>query len=355
MSDLLLRRVADTLPTLSYEAWHFGDSVAFEAMVAASDALDDTGYLQFARGFARGWLASKQEFGPLDCTAPGAALCEIAARTDDAALVDALVALAAYLTDRPVLAGVYQTWSRSPLRESYGRQPLTEPERDLLADPGPGVFVDCLHFDPPFFAALAGLTGDPSWLARSTRQALGYIDLLQDADTGLFHHFFLERTGRAHILGWGRGQGWALLGLLAVLSEVAESAERERISGAARSLVNALLDTQREDGHWNAVVDRSCGGVETSTAAFMAVGLARAAGLGVVSSDQVSGAVERAIAATRDSIDPDGTLTGVSSAVWACTSIGHYDDVPRGVRVPWGQGPATLALITQLGLAQVPA
>ena len=131
----------------------------------------------------------------MDCTAPGAALCEIAARTDDAALVDALVALAAYLTERPVLAGVYQTWARSPLRESDARQPLTAAERDLLADPGPGVFVDCLHFDPPFFAALAGLTGDLSWLAQLDRQALGYIDLLQDADTGLFHHFFLERTG----------------------------------------------------------------------------------------------------------------------------------------------------------------
>ena len=39
----------------------------------------------------------------------------------------------------------------------------------------------------------------------------------------------------------------------------------------------------------------------------------------------------------------DGSIDGVSAAVWACTAIDHYRSVPVGFQVPWGQGPFLLA------------
>lgn len=339
-----LRQVAATLPGLPYQAWHFGDSVAFEGMLRASAALNDPSCAAFARGFVRGWAARRETFRPLDCTAAGQAMVRIAAETGDSAILSTAAALAQYLTGRREIRGVYATWGRSPLCEPYGPQTLSAEDSELLADPGPGVFVDCLHFDPPFFAALGGVTNDERWLQRATCQALGYVELLQQQSTGLFHHFYLERTGHAYVLGWGRGQGWALLGLLDVIEAVPDHAETPRLRRAAAGLVQAMVTRQRPDGHWHAVAGVPESGDESSTAAFMAVGFRRAARLGIVSASTINTAAQSALDATLRSLTPDGNLQGVSAAVWASTLDSHYWHVPRGFVVPWGQGVAALAL-----------
>lgn len=346
----LIRAVADGIMDLPFEAWHFGDSVAFEALVEASARTGDEKYLQFVRGFGRAWFATREHFEPLDCTAAGAALTTAASRTGDPILLHGLLRLATYLTKRPTIGGAYQTWARSPLREPYGPVPMTPDDRKLFDDPGPGVFVDCLHFDPPFFATLADATGDTEWRIEAVTQARSYIALLQDPISGLFHHFYLERTGRAHILGWGRGQGWALLGLLEVVALLPPGADRDALAESARSLVDGMLHTQRSDGHWDALIGDTASGVETSTAAFMAVGFERAAALGVVPRSEVQESIQRCLSALEAYVDSDGRLSEVSAAVWASTLESHYAFVPRGFRVPWGDGALLLALLTETSL-----
>lgn len=342
-----LRAAADRLLPLPYDAWHFGDSVAFEALVAASDALGDRGYLEFARGFVRAWEVTRDGHRPLDCTAAGLAMCQIHERTGDTLVLDSAASLAAYLAQRPRIEGVFETWSRSPLRRPYGPDPLDAEGAELLADPGPGVFLDCLHFEPPLFAALGALTGDLQWSELALDQALGYVRLLQDADTGLFHHFFLERTSRAYIADWGRGQGWALLGLLAVVEHLPSSRDRAILELSVRRLCEAMERTQRADGHWNAAVEDAVSGVETSTACFMAVGMARAANLGLAEFSAGKGA-QRAHDAAVSAMDSEGLLRGVSAEVWASTLPSHYAHVPRDFVVPWGQGPLVLMLAQSL-------
>jgi unsaturated rhamnogalacturonyl hydrolase len=340
----VLRTVADTLLTLPYEAWHFGDSVAFEGMLAASDALNDDKYLGFAHGFIRSWRVSRPEFRPLDCTAAGSAMCEVFDRTGDRHVLDAAIELGTYLIKRPMVNGVYQTWETSPLREPYGPDRLTVEEQSLLDDPGPGVFVDCLHFDPPFFAHLGASTGDQTWSERASGQALGYVDLLQDLETGLFHHFFLPKTNRRYVPGWGRGQGWALLGLLDVIGFLEDTPVRQKLARSVQSLIAAMLRYQRDDGHWNAVVNVPDSGPETSTAAFMVVGFRRAIMLGIVPPALVELAVHKARSAVLRGVEENGNLAGVSAAVWASTKLSHYSHVPLGFVVPWGQGPVALML-----------
>lgn len=342
-----LRAVAESLLRLDYQAWHFGDSVAFEGLLAAGAALGTSRYQAFAHGFARGWDARRVGFVPLDCTAPGSVLCAVAATTGDDHLLASAVDLAEYLCGRKKLSGAYRTWERSPLRRPFGPAELTLEEEGLLADPGPGVFVDCLHFDPPFFAALSSAAGDGRWLEEAVDQASAYVDLLQDDVTGLFHHFWLERTRSPHVLGWGRGQGWALLGLLDVVKHLPPSEERSRLAQSAARLVDAMVARQRTDGHWNPLVAVDADVPETSTAAFMAVGFRRALRLGLVpgsAAGEVSAAADSAHAAVAGMLDRHGVLPGVSAAVWACTTQDHYRHVPTGYVVPWGQGPVALML-----------
>ena len=42
-------------------------------------------------------------------------------------------------------------------------------------------------------------------------------------------------------------------------------------------------------------------------------------------------------------VDVGGLRTGVSAAVCSSTSDEHYQHVPRGYDVPWGQGPLLIA------------
>jgi len=182
---------------------------------------------------------------------------------------------------------------------------------------------------------------------QGAEQAIGYVHLLQRQD-GLFDHFVLEGSERTYGPEWGRGQGWALLGLLDVLDELPpEHARRQELTAAAVRLVDAMIRVQREDGHWFAVVGDPGSGDETSTAAFMAAGMLRAV-RSRLCDDEVRRAAERALKAALGSTDERGNLRGVSAAVNACTTPSHYAHVPRGFVVPWGQGPLALALAERL-------
>lgn len=347
------RAVAESLLGLSYETWAFGESIAFEALLEASHALGDRRYAAFAHGWMRSWATRAQPYRRLDCTAPGLAMVHAADLFDDGQLRTAAAQLADYLLTRPRIGGVFSTWDHAPLRQPWGPKQLGPREAVLLADPPAGVFVDCLHFDPPFFTALGVATGVERYWREGLAQAEGYISLLQ-TDAGLFDHFVLDGESGTFGPGWGRGQGWALLGLL----DVVAAAERlpldsetddaiARVCDAAERLIRAMRGWQRADGHWPAVVTEPSAPTESSTAAFMAVGMRRALELGVIDAQEragVAASAESARRAVMAALDPDGTLLDVSAAVWASTEPSHYVHAPRGFLVPWGQGPALLAL-----------
>jgi unsaturated rhamnogalacturonyl hydrolase len=339
----LLTRAADVLMAHPFACWHYGDSVGFEGLLAASDLLGDPRYAAFAHGFMRAWAARAEPYRELDNTAPGHALCLAYERTGDELLLDAATALARFLMARPTVAGVYTAFARAPLREPYDGSPLCDAEAALLADPGPGVFVDCLHFDPPFLVHLGRLTGDEELLDAGAAQALAAVELLQDPDSGIFHHFYLPRADRRFGYGWSRGQGWALLGLVDVLERLPGDHPAAAPLGAAlRALAGALAATQEESGHWPARVHEADAFLETSAALFVATGFGRAVRLGLLERELRTTA-ERAYRAGLRAVGDDGVLEGVSVAVWASTAPGHYRAVPTGGAVAWGQGPLLLA------------
>jgi unsaturated rhamnogalacturonyl hydrolase len=352
--------IAPTLTGLGYETWNFGDSVGFEALLASSGLLDDERWATFGWGWARAWASRAKPFVRQDCTAPGLAITELARRFDDAVLLGAAVELAEYLLTRPLLHGVYQTSVHAPLQQPCGAGRLAAAGARLLNDPPAGVFVDCLHFDPPFFAALAVATGKRKFAAAALTQALGYCAAL-GRDDGLFDHFVLEGVDGRFGQGWGRGQGWALLGLLDVVEQLGlladvldatQAAAVQQLSAAAAGLVAAMVKLQRPDGHWSIVITDPTSGDEFSTAAFMAAGLYRGLRLGVVGSERAADterAADAAYAAMWSAVDASGTLTMVSAAVNACTEASHYAHVPTGFRVPWGQGPVVLAAAARAG------
>jgi unsaturated rhamnogalacturonyl hydrolase len=342
--------LTDTLLRTKMETWNFGESVGFEGLMLASEVLERPELEFFLRGWLRGWAARRNPFRRLDTTIPGHTSVKVALKYKDDFIMEALVETSNYLRARKKLFGIYETWDSSPLLRPYGGVSLSPEHAKLLANPPAGVFIDCLHFDPPFFAALANAVQDRELMSDAAHQALAYIDRLQDP-TGFFWHFALEGQEDNFGPSWGRGQGWALLGLVDVIKEIQESrwnkefaTQLELLQTAVRRLVNYMLRHQQEDGHWSARVESDNPTHEASTAAFMYVGMLRAANIGIVRFEEIQESIDSALEATMASVEPSGLLNPVSAAVMACTEPRHYDHVPTGFMVPWGQGPALMAL-----------
>jgi unsaturated rhamnogalacturonyl hydrolase len=271
-----MRHAADALMRYPFPVWHYGDSIGFEGLLAASQLLGDERYASWVHGALKGWAARRSPFREIDNTAAGHVLCEVAERWSDAHLLAAAGELADYLLSRRSVKGAFVSFERAPLRLPYGGATLTAEEVLLVKDPGPGIFVDCMHFDLPFFAHLGTLTGNQALVQTALDQALAYIDLLQD-ETGLFWHFWLEKTSARYGYGWGRGQGWALLGMLDLLRLVPQDLDGyKRVFASCQRLCRSLLRYQDNKGAWRSVVTDAAAGPEASTAAFMAAGFARA-------------------------------------------------------------------------------
>jgi unsaturated rhamnogalacturonyl hydrolase len=339
---LRLQASAERLVEYPFRVWHYGESTGLEGLVRASRLLGEPRYEGWVHGLLRGWAARRRPFAEIDNTLPGKVLCELADRHEDELLLEAALDAAEHLMARRTVRGVALPFERAPLQEPFGGGAMAAVDLDLLEDPGPGVFVDPLHFDPPFLVRLGRMVGAPGLVDAGAAQALALADLLQD-ESGLFWHFFLERSGERYGLGWGRGQGWALLGLVDVLEALPpDHTGHAPLRRALERLVAALCSAQREDGGWDAVVGEPESGDESSTAAFVVAGVSGAVEAGLLPRDRLE-PVRRAWSYTAARVREDGVLDGVSANVFACTVASHYHHVPRGAVVPWGQGPLLLA------------
>jgi unsaturated rhamnogalacturonyl hydrolase len=346
----LFKRVAERLQQHDFKGWFYGDSVGFEGLIAAGDLLGILTWQDFSQGFFRAWSTRMRPFQLDDNTAPGHVMCEIVKRAGDEVLRKAVIELAEHLYSRRRVRGVAITFEDTlrALRQPYGGAPLDSEQQQLMVDPGAGTWLDCMHFDPPFYAHLAKIGGGAEWSQRAVDEILAYRELLFDAELGLYNHFWLEKTGRAYIRGWGRGQGWGLLGLIDVAEHADKSSHRYgEVVRNAQDLAETMRKWQLPDGNWWAMVHEPESGPESSTAAFMACAFYRGIRLGFLSAETFRPAADRAYEAMFANLDAEGNLTGVSAAVYAALTQEHYWHVPLNYIVPWGQGPVLTAVLAR--------
>lgn len=346
----LFKRVAERLQQHDFKGWFYGDSVGFEGLVAAGDLLGLSTWQDFSQGFFRAWSTRRTPWGLDDNTAPGHVMCEIVKRTGDEVLLKSVIELAEHLYSRRRVRGVAITFEDTlrALRQPYGGTPLDSAQRQIMLDPGAGTWLDCMHFDPPFYAHLAKIGGGAQWSQRAIDEILAYKELLFDADLGMYNHYWLEKTQRSYVRGWGRGQGWGLLGLIDVAEHAAKNSVRYgEVVRNAQDLAAAMLKFQLPDGNWWAMVHEPESGPESSTAAFMAGAFYRGIRLGLLPASEFRAAADKAYDAMLANLDADGNLQGVSAAVYASLTQEHYWHVPRGSIVPWGQGPVLTAALAR--------
>jgi unsaturated rhamnogalacturonyl hydrolase len=207
------------------------------------------------------------------------------------------------------------------------------------------LYVDCMEVDAPFLCKLGKVTGDDAFTGAGVAQMLGYCALLQDDETGLFYHQYDRATGQVNGAFWGRGNGWALLGMLKTLRLLPESnPAHAAIMARFVQLVSALDCWQRPDGTWSTVINATETYRECSLPAMFGAGIGLGIRYGLLDAS-FAPVVERAWRATSKRIT-DGLLRDVSIAT-PPGDAAHYDQIATGSGYPWGQGPALLFALMQ--------
>ena len=283
--------------------WGFGEGMALLGLLRAGTALGRPQWIDAVADFA---LPTPQgDPGPVDHLIAVDVLAELH-RLRPAIDIDSAVA-----------RFVRAVW--------HGEAPTPTHRPDLpeLCDT---VWVDCMHTDGPGLA-LAGMSDAATaaiMLARARLQDL----------TGLFSHGYSVTTRRANGVHWGRGQGWALHGLIGA---------RDR--DGVQSLLNALSAVEL-DGQWRTIVDSPHAPIEHSVSALVASGIYRALRTGIVDASWRALA-DRAMHSALQALDGNGGLPVSSATPAGLPAV--YLDRTTGI-YPWGQGPLLLALLDRENL-----
>lgn len=315
--------IAAALMRLRYKVWGFGESIAMEALLRSGGAPAD-----FAAELIRKWAHEHPALttNPLSHVAPGVPLLMEWDRTGDPALLR-----------RALELGTLHA------RLKTGRHGARIHRPDLAGWENE-VWVDNMHLTGPFLARLGAATGNTDWHDLAADLLLSHARVLQDDASGLFSHGFNDATGEANRIFWGRGQGWALLGLIDTLAGLPPAhAARREIGERLSALAEALARVETEPGLWRTVVDHPETYVESSVGAFVALGVGEALARGQVDARHREMA-ERARDRLAGFFNAAGEFTGTSDATPVGADAAHYGARPLGV-FAWGQAPALLALL----------
>ena len=325
----LARSAVRNVMNYPFKVWGFGEDIALRALQEYSRVTGEPEGAAFVRDLVRPWCNQAKELVPADHVAPGAAILELFEQTGEDV----------YLEAARRLGDLYQ---------SFSQVDGVAVHRPDLADLSTLIWEDCLALDGPFLARLAMRSARYDLLELAVHTVLAYTAALLDEATGLFRHGFDVRSKKQSECNWGRGNGWAMHGLIDTLEVLPED---HPTFAALRALlhrqIQAVVRLQDQSGLWHTILDDADSPLENSTAALFSSAVLKAERLGLLEasedgsllSEVIAGMLERALAALSLAIRDDGGLP-ISYA----TPVGNrntYITAPLGV-FPWGQGPLIL-------------
>jgi unsaturated rhamnogalacturonyl hydrolase len=176
-----------------------------------------------------------------------------------------------------------------------------------------------------------------------------YVRRLQRQD-GIFVHF---TDGK---VPWGRGNGFAILGLTEALDAMpAGHPSRAPLVEAYRRYMNAVPSMQAPDGMWRQVVDEPGAYREESVTAMTLAAMARGVRLRWLDRKTFQPIVDRAWRALAAHISGEGAIVDICASTGSQPTVRHYLDRPA-VSGPDDRGGAMalLAAMEMYELARAP-
>jgi rhamnogalacturonyl hydrolase YesR len=242
--------------------------------------------------------------------------CELAAATGRAAWLDLARAAADLAFD------------------DGGRPREAMPLHDEMSD---SLFLVC-----PLLARVASMTGDARYRDMCARH-LRFIRRLTVRPDGLYRHSPLNDAA------WGRGNGFAALGLALTLDALpAADPLHGEAKAALVTLLHALLANQDADGMWHQVIDVPASYRELSATCMIAAAIARGVRRGWLPGAPFGAALARAWYGIRARIGFDGALVDVCTGTGKQASLRAYLDRPALLGIDARGGAMGLLVATEL-------
>lgn len=188
----------------------------------------------------------------------------------------------------------------------------------LEAMPYHNEFSDSVFMGTAIAAQAGALTGERRYFDMADRH-LRFMQELDLRSDGLYRH--QPATDAA----WGRGNGFAALGLALTLAELPrDHPGYSHALQSYRSLMAALLPLQNRDGLWRNVVDHPGAYAEFSGTAMIGFALKRGLTSGWIEGRDYEQAVERAWTAVNSRSSAAGTFIDVCESTARMTSLEQY-------------------------------
>ena len=181
----------------------------------------------------------------------------------------------------------------------------------------PTGWTDDMFMASSLLSRIGAHTGDARYGATVGRLLTSYTENLQRPD-GLFVH----SVGGPH--AWGRGNGFAILGLTEALTFLPGNwAARPRVLDIYRRHAEALVRHQAPDGMWQQIVDEPGSYRELTVTSMTLVALARGVRLGWLD-DSYRSVIDRAWSGIATHVAEDGTVVDVSTSTGAGETKQYY-------------------------------
>ncbi len=179
---------------------------------------------------------------------------------------------------------------------------------------------DAVFMAGPILARVGKLTGEDKYFDVCYAYLL-QMRFLTQRDDGLYRHSPADEAA------WGRGNGFAALGLAMCLTDFPKKhPDRNLMIVSFRRHMEALVDHQDPTGAWHQVIDEVGSYRELTSTCMITFSMARGVKLGLLDREEFTPVIQRAWQAIKMRVATDGALVDVCTGTGAQKSLRDYYD-----------------------------
>lgn len=138
------------------------------------------------------------------------------------------------------------------------------------------LWLDDLYMSVPALAQMGALTGQRKYFDDGVKQIRQFSRRMFVPENGLYRHGWVQEMEPHPSFHWGRANGWALVAMAELLSELPENHRgRSAVLAQYRAHAAGLARVQGHTGLWHQLLDRPDSYLETSASAMFVYAMAR--------------------------------------------------------------------------------
>lgn len=198
------------------------------------------------------------------------------------------------------------------------------------------VLIDSIGMICPFLTRYGSLTGNNKSMDLAIKQINNFMSYGLDKDTNLPYHGFDHSTGqKLGIIGWGRGLGWLLIGVIDSIEYLPKNhPEYDEICILTKKMVEVVVNYQKSNGAFSWQITAHDGLDDSSATSMICYAIRRGVMLKILPESYLK-YTSLAISSLYNSTN-NGIVQNCSAE---CGGLGIYPQ--RYANYPWGQGPTT--------------